>query len=72
MEATSASAVTGSVGSIEATGAVARTSGAGGGDCLWALAADEAGLQAAVEAAEEVGCRRLDVGWPGRGLEVTG
>ena len=24
------------------------------------------------QAAEEVGCRRLDVGWPGRGLEVTG
>jgi phosphomevalonate kinase len=57
---------------IEAAGAVARTSGAGGGDCLWALAADEAILAQAVEAAEGVGCRRLTVGWPGGGLEVSG
>lgn len=57
---------------IEGAGAVARTSGAGGGDCLWALAADAETLARAVRAAEDTGCRRLDVAWPGAGLEVTG
>ncbi len=47
---------------IEAAGAVARTSGAGGGDCLWALASDAATLRAAVEAAARAGFAELDVG----------
>jgi len=56
---------------IASTGVVARTSGAGGGDCVWALASSGASLAQAVEAAEAVGCRRLGVGWPGLGLEVS-
>ncbi|MGM0575615.1 MAG: mevalonate kinase family protein [Myxococcota bacterium] len=55
---------------VEGAGAVARTSGAGGGDCLWALAADRRTLGAAVAAAEREGFRRIDVRWPEDGLRV--
>jgi mevalonate kinase len=55
---------------IEGAGAVARTSGAGGGDCLWVLAEDGATLQRAVDAAKRAGCARPAVEWPGMGLEV--
>lgn len=47
---------------IVSAGAVARTSGAGGGDCLWALAAEPHTLAAAVAAAVAAGFSRLDVG----------
>ena len=55
---------------IEAAGAVARTSGAGGGDCLWVLAKDGATLNAAVAAAMTQGCERPEVSWPAQGLEI--
>ena len=55
---------------IESAGAVARTSGAGGGDCLWAFAADKDTLLRAISASERVGGRRVEVSWPGVGLEV--
>lgn len=53
---------------IEDAGAVGRTSGAGGGDCLWALSSRPATLERARAAAEAVGFTRLDVGYPGDGL----
>ena len=52
---------------IEDTGAVARTSGAGGGDCLWAFTDDPERLQRAVQAAESGGFRHVDVRWPAVG-----
>jgi phosphomevalonate kinase len=55
---------------IEASGAVARTSGAGGGDCLWVLARGAATLANAIEAATNVGCVSPEVEWPSTGLEV--
>lgn len=55
---------------IEDAGAIARTSGAGGGDCAWALSDDEAALEAAVAAAEQLGFTKLDVSFPAGGLEL--
>ena len=56
---------------IEGAGAVARTAGAGGGDCVWALSDDPMHLKAARDAAVAKGFRRLDVRWPADGLSVT-
>ena len=55
---------------IESVGAVARTSGAGGGDCLWALAADNETLASALRALEASGARPVALTWPGNGLEM--
>ncbi|MGB0591704.1 MAG: hypothetical protein ACPGU1_18665 [Myxococcota bacterium] len=57
---------------VEAAGAVARTSGAGGGDCLWVLAKDAATLASAIDAAANLGCTCPEVAWPSTGLEVRG
>jgi mevalonate kinase len=57
---------------VETAGAVARTSGAGGGDCLWVLAKDAATLASAIDAAVNVGCTCPEVAWPSTGLEVRG
>ena len=56
---------------IEGAGAVARTSGAGGGDCLWALSDSPEKVVAAVRAAHKAGFRMLELRWPGDGLSVT-
>ncbi len=55
---------------IEDAGAAARTAGAGGGDCAWALSDDPERLEAAVAAAEALGFQRLDLRWPAEGLRV--
>ena len=55
---------------IEGAGAFARTSGAGGGDCLWAFASDAVTLERALDAVEAAGAQRVEVQWPGCGLEV--
>ncbi|MCB9729224.1 MAG: hypothetical protein H6744_19245 [Deltaproteobacteria bacterium] len=56
---------------IEAAGAVARTSGAGGGDSTWALALDEAVAERAAQRAGQLGYGRLAAGFPGEGLRVS-
>ncbi|MEC9071790.1 MAG: hypothetical protein VX938_05390, partial [Myxococcota bacterium] len=55
---------------VESAGAVMRTSGAGGGDCVWALAADDETLDLAVAQARRVGGERLDLLFPAAGCEV--
>ena len=58
------------LGAIEDAGAVGRTSGAGGGDSVWALADDADTLDRATKAAAELGFQRVDVAFPGEGLRV--
>jgi phosphomevalonate kinase len=48
-------------GAIEDAGAIARTAGAGGGDCVWALSDDPECIARATEAAAELGFTRLDL-----------
>jgi len=55
---------------VEDAGAYARTSGAGGGDCIWAVSPDQAVLDAAVEAARALGFARLEVAISDQGLEA--
>ncbi|MEZ4268156.1 MAG: hypothetical protein R3F39_17475 [Myxococcota bacterium] len=55
---------------IEGAGAVARTSGAGGGDSMWAWAADPAVLERATQRALHLGFTRLAVEFPSDGLRV--
>jgi len=55
---------------VESAGAVMRTSGSGGGDCVWALAADDETLDRAVAQARRVGGERLDLTFPATGCEV--
>lgn len=57
---------------IEDAGAVGRTSGAGGGDCLWALASRPATIARARAAAAAAGYARLDLGYPSDGLRYEG
>lgn len=57
-------------GVIEDAGCVARTSGAGGGDSVWALSDDPRALERASQGAKELGFERLDVSFPGSGLLV--
>lgn len=58
------------LGLIEDAGAIARTSGAGGGDCAWALTDDPERLTAVATAAAELGFKRLEVQLGGPGLRV--
>lgn len=58
------------MGVVEDAGALARTSGAGGGDCLWALATSAAEIDAAVAAAEAMDFTQLSVEFPSEGLLV--
>ncbi len=57
-------------GAIEDAGAIARTSGAGGGDCMWALSDDPAIIERASDAAAELGFARLDVDLGGAGARI--
>jgi len=57
-------------GVIEDAGAVARTSGAGGGDCMWALSDDPACLERAAVGAAELGFDRLDLTLMGPGATI--
>jgi len=57
-------------GVIEDAGCVGRTSGAGGGDCVWALADDPQAIVRARANALELGFVALDVRFPGPGLLV--
>jgi phosphomevalonate kinase len=58
-------------GAIEDAGAIARTSGAGGGDCMWALSDDPECIIRATEAAAELGFSaiELDLSGPGASTE---
>ncbi len=53
---------------VEDAGALGRTSGAGGGDCAWALTDDRDTLDRAVAQAEALGFKRLDLDFPAPGL----
>ena len=57
---------------VEDAGAYARTSGAGGGDCVWALSPDPAVIAAAVEAVRGLGFAPVEAAISERGLEVEG
>lgn len=58
------------LGLIEDAGAIGRTSGAGGGDCAWALTDDPGRLAAVAASAAELGFSRLEVELGGAGLRV--
>jgi len=58
------------MGVVEDHGGLARTSGAGGGDCVWALAPNEEQLAAVLGAIETSGFSVLEVAYPGEGLKV--
>ena len=53
---------------IEDVGAIGRTSGAGGGDCVWAFAHGTDELERAQQSAGLLGFDRIDVKWPAEGL----
>jgi len=55
---------------VESGGAVMRTSGAGGGDCVWALAGDAETLTQALTEARRVGGEPLDLVYPAGGCMV--
>lgn len=55
---------------IESAGAVARTSGAGGGDSMWALSDDPQRLERATQRAVQAGFSALDVAFPRAGLRI--
>jgi len=55
---------------LEDAGAVARTSGAGGGDCVWAFSSRPAVLERATAAAEALGFTRIAVELEVPGLTV--
>ncbi|PKN58290.1 MAG: hypothetical protein CVU56_06510 [Deltaproteobacteria bacterium HGW-Deltaproteobacteria-14] len=55
---------------VEDAGAIGRTSGAGGGDCLWALSDRIDVIERATRAAADLGFERLDVGFPAAELAV--
>jgi phosphomevalonate kinase len=57
-------------GAIEDAGAIARTSGAGGGDCMWALSDDPETIARASDAAAELGFARLEVDLAGEGARL--
>lgn len=58
------------LGAIEDSGAIARTSGAGGGDCAWALSDDPACLAGVARACEEFGFEQLTLELGGLGTRV--
>ena len=55
---------------IEDAGAIGRTSGAGGGDCAWALSDDPEALEDAIRSAESLGFKRLALEFPTKGLVI--
>lgn len=55
---------------IEGAGATARTSGAGGGDSMWALSDDPVALERATQRALRLGFTRLEVELPSEGLQM--
>lgn len=55
---------------IEDAAAIARTAGAGGGDCAWALADRPALVQRAADAAVAAGFSAVELTMPAAGLEV--
>jgi phosphomevalonate kinase len=57
---------------IEDAGAIARTAGAGGGDCMWALSDDPETLERATVAATELGFTRLPISIGGPGARIEG
>ncbi|MCC6623290.1 MAG: hypothetical protein IT385_18675 [Deltaproteobacteria bacterium] len=57
-------------GVIEDSGCVGRTSGAGGGDCVWALADDPEAITRAMSSARELGFTCLDLRFPAAGLRI--
>jgi len=58
------------LGAIEDAGAVGRTSGAGGGDCAWALSDDPERLTTVTEACAEMGFQRLALELGGEGTRL--
>jgi len=58
------------LGAIEDGGAIARTSGAGGGDCAWALSDDPACLERVALACNEFGFQQLTLELGGHGTRV--
>ena len=58
------------LGAIEDGGAIARTSGAGGGDCAWALSDDPACLERVARACAEFGFQQLTLELGGQGTRV--
>ncbi len=58
------------LGAIEDAGAIARTSGAGGGDCAWALSDDPECLERVTRACAEYGFQQLSVELGGHGTRV--
>lgn len=58
------------LGAIEDGGAIARTSGAGGGDCAWALSDDPACLERVTRACAEYGFQQLSIELGGHGTRV--
>lgn len=59
------------LGAIEDAGAIGRTSGAGGGDCAWALTDDPEALAHVERACAEMGFARLDLRIGGLGARVS-
>jgi len=55
---------------VEDAGAIGRTSGAGGGDCLWAFSDRPEIIERATTAAASLGFERVDVGFPATELAV--
>jgi phosphomevalonate kinase len=55
---------------VEDAGAIGRTSGAGGGDCVWALTDRAATLERATAAAAALGYTRLSLEFPEGGVNV--
>ncbi|TNF24237.1 MAG: hypothetical protein EP329_25335 [Deltaproteobacteria bacterium] len=55
---------------VEDAGAIGRTAGAGGGDCLWAFSDRAEVIERATEAAAALGFERVDVSFPASGLAV--
>lgn len=58
------------LGAIEDAGGIGRTSGAGGGDCAWALSDDPACLERVARAAAEFGFQRLTIELGGYGTRI--
>jgi len=58
------------LGAIEDAGAIARTSGAGGGDCAWALTEDPEALVRATKECADLGFQRLTIEIGGHGTRL--
>jgi phosphomevalonate kinase len=55
---------------IEEAGALGRTSGAGGGDCVWAFSDDSSAIDAVIASAAGAGFTHLDLEFPSHGLRI--